>query len=77
MNDQEIRIKALEIAAILTGSSFSVLFQSDDGQLKMLDNFERRVKGVERYIKGEKPIYFTANSDELDETINRWAESKI
>jgi hypothetical protein len=58
MTEQERRIKALEIAAALYGPLFPVLHQDKSGALKIYDGFDRILKGIERYIDGEKPSVF-------------------
>jgi hypothetical protein len=58
MTEQECRIKALEIAASLYGPTFPVLYQDKSGELKIYDGFNRILKGIERYIDGEKPTVF-------------------
>jgi hypothetical protein len=74
--DQLIKAKALEIAAKLIGPSFPVLFQNKEGKLKIHAGFERTVKGVERYLRGEQPETFEMDQEELEEVIRRFAESK-
>jgi hypothetical protein len=75
-NEQEIRAKALEIAAKIVGPNFPVLFQNKDGKLNIHAGFERTVKGVERYLNGEQPETFELSQDELNEVLMRFAESK-
>jgi hypothetical protein len=74
--EQEIKTKALEIAAILCGHNFPVLFQNKDGQLKIHAGFDRIVKGIERYLDGEQPVVFELDQEELDDVISRFVESK-
>jgi hypothetical protein len=74
--EQEIKAKALEIAAVLCGHNFPVLFQSKEGQLKIHGGFDRIVKGVKRYLDGEEPVVFEMDQDELDAVISRFVDSK-
>jgi hypothetical protein len=76
MTEQELRAKSLEIAAVLCGRNYPVLFQNKEGQLKIHAGFDRIVTGVKRYLDGEEPVPFELEQEELDDVISRFVESK-
>jgi hypothetical protein len=75
--EQEIRVRALEIAAAAFGRHiYAVIFQNKKGQLKIDASFDRILKGVERYINGEQPEVFEFDREELADYIDNFVESK-